>query len=399
MFYLDSNDKEMCCGCQACKMICPTNCISMHEDERGFVYPKKDKELCIDCGMCEEVCPFIQKSRIDYDNNMEFPKAYLAINKDEDILFNSASGGVFSAVTNTFCDDNFVVFGVQFDQSFNAIHTHTDSIEGTYKYRKSKYLQSDISSSYKEAEEFLKKGKKVLFTGTPCQIAGLRLYLGKDYENLLCLDLVCHGVPAQAIFNKYLNYLEFEHGGKVTGFTFRHKTVDEKGIRNSRNVKMDIGSKEIIMNSKNDKYLRGFHNALFYRPSCYNCKYANPNRISDITMADFWGVDKLFPEEDVHKGVSVILVNTKKGQNIVKQLDSDMYLKETDLQYVVNRNTQLNRPTTKHKRYDDFFRIFDSMRFDEAVDHCIPEPSLIKKIASKILPLEVKRLIKSIINN
>lgn len=239
----------------------------------------------------------------------------------------------------------------------------------------------------------------MLFTGTPCQIAGLRLYLGKDYENLFCLDIVCHGVPNQIIFDRYMEYLEFKYKGKITEFNFRHKAVDRKGTWNSRNVKMKIESREIIMNSQNDKYLKGFHKSLFYRPSCYNCKYANSNRISDITMADFWGVDKLYPGEDVHKGVSVILVNTKKGQNITNQLCNYMYLKETDLQYVVNRNSQLNRPTSKHERYDDFFQLINNMRFDEVVDRCIPEPLLIKKIASKILPLEVKRMIKSIAKN
>lgn len=159
MFFLDSYNGEMCCGCQACLMICPTNCISMHKDERGFLYPQKVSELCIDCGMCENVCPFIQKNKIDYDN-MEFPKAYLAKYKDEKVLFNSASGGVFSAVVNIFCTGDFIVFGVQFDHNFKAIHTYADSIEDTFKYRKSKYIQSDINLSYKKAETFLMEEKK-----------------------------------------------------------------------------------------------------------------------------------------------------------------------------------------------------------------------------------------------
>lgn len=398
LFYLDYGNKEMCCGCRACEKVCPTNCISIYEDEKGFTYPYKNEELCIECGLCEKVCPFVQKKKIDYKYN-DLPRAYFSINKNDDILMKSASGGVFSAVLDAYCKENFIVFGVQFDEKFRVIHTCVDSLDGAQKYRKSKYVQSDVNDAYRNAEAFLKDGKNVLFTGTPCQIAGLRLYLRKEYDNLFCLDLVCHGVPSQSMFNKYMKYIEGKYKGDITDFTFRHKTQDKKGKWNSKNVKFKVDGKEIIHSPNEDFYLKGFHGELLYRPSCYNCKYANPNRISDITMADFWGVEKLFPEEDVHKGVSVILVNTPKGQEILKELTKTMSLMEVDIDYVIASNAQLNHPANKHPKYEEFFKQINNVPFNIAVDKCIPKPALVKRVASRILPQEVKKLIKKIINN
>lgn len=398
MFYLDSKINDMCCGCEACKMICPTQCISMYEDEEGFKYPEKNEKLCINCGLCEKVCPFVEKEKIDHIVNGDLPKAYLAINMDREILFNSASGGVFSAVAKAYCKGDFVIFGVQFDDITNAIHTYTNSLDESKKYMKSKYIQSDINNTYKEAERFLKSGSKVLFTGTPCQIAGLRLFLGKDYENLFCLDLVCHGVPNQIIFNKYIKYIENKYNKKVIDFTFRHKTIDKRGKRNSRNIKIKFGDEDIIMSSNEDEYLKGFHSGLFYRPSCYNCKYANSNRVSDITMADFWGVEKIFKEEDVHKGVSVILVNTKRGQTILKELGKRMDLREVDLNYVINSNGQLKHPPKKHINRRQFFELVNEVEFNIAIDACMIKVSLIRGIASRLFPEKIKILIRKIIN-
>lgn len=270
-------------------------------------------------------------------------------------------------------------------------------MDGIEKYRKSKYVQSDTNNSYKQTKDFLNKGTRVLFTGTPCQIAGLRLYLGKEYENLFCLDMVCHGVPSQKIFDKYIQYIEIKYEGKVIDFIFRHKTVDKNGRRNSRNVKIITKKKKILMDYEKDKYLKGFHQGLFYRPSCYNCEYANPTRISDFTMADFWGVEKLFPEMDVHRGVSVLIVNSHKGEKLLKKIENIMILKEVDYNYVIQCNSQLKKPVKLHPKRKIFFELINKKRFDLAVDICIPEPSIIKKILSKLLPPSMKEVIKKIL--
>lgn len=397
LFYLDTGNKDMCCGCGACESICPTKCMTMVADEEGFLYPEKQDDLCTDCGLCESVCPSIHKEKIDYKESGNLPKAFMAINKDEAIVHNSASGGVFSAVANAYCKGDFVVFGSQFYDGLKVVHSHVHSLEEIGKYRKSKYVQSDIGDSYKKTKEYLKSGKKVLFTGTPCQIAGLRLYLKKEYEHLFCLDLVCHGVPSQKIFDRYLQYLESKYKEKVINFSFREKTVDKRGKWNSKNAKMKIGIKEIIIPPNEDPYLRGFHGELYYRPSCYKCKYANSKRISDITMADFWGVEKLYPDEDVHKGVSVLIINTNKGNNFLNDLNNNMNLTEVDFNYVVQSNAQLNRPAKLHHKREQFFDLLNYNNFHYAVECCIPKPPIIRKIVAKVLPAGIKKIIKKLI--
>lgn len=397
LFYLDTGIKEICCGCRACETICPQKCITMTEDEEGFYYPLKQDDLCTDCGLCESVCPSIHKEKIDYKESGNLPKAFMAINKDEAIVHNSASGGVFSAVANAYCKDNFVIFGAQFDDQLRVIHSHVHSLDEIDKYRKSKYVQSDINDSYKKAEEYLKSGKRVLFTGTPCQIAGLRLYLKKEYEHLFCVDLVCHGVPNQKIFDKYIQYIEQKYKEKVTDFTFRHKTIDKKGSWNSKNVKLKTDKREVASSPNKDPYLRGFHGELYYRPSCYKCKYSNPKRISDLTMADFWGVEKLFPDKDVHKGISVLIVNSVKGNKLLSNLNQIMELKEVELDFVIQNNAHLNRPAKINPKRAQFFDLLNKSRFDLAIDRCIPRPSIIRRIASKVLPTSIKSFIKKLV--
>ena len=378
-------------------MICPTNCIKMVEDTEGFLYPFRNYNFCIDCGLCEEVCPFIQKQKIEHNTQGYLPKAFLALHKDEKVVFHSSSGGVFSAVANAYYNKNYIIFGAQFDENLKVIHSFIQSLEGIEKYRKSKYVQSDINNSYKQAEIFLRKGKRVLFTGTPCQIAGLRLYLRKEYENLFCLDLVCHGVPSQKVFDKYIQYFEIKCKEKVIDFIFRHKTIDKNGQWNSKNVKIVTKNRIFVIDSGKDKFLKGFHQGLFYRPSCYNCKYATPTRVSDFTMADFWGVERLFPEMDVHRGVSVLVVNSNKGEKLLKKIENIMILREVEYNYVIQCNIQLKEPVKLHPMRELFFETIDKNRFDLAVNNCIPQPFIIKRIMSRLLPPSIKKIIKKIL--
>lgn len=374
----------------------------MAQDEEGFLYPQKQKDSCIVCGLCESVCPTIHKKKIDHKNEDNLPRVFMAINKDEMIVHNSASGGVFTALANAYCkeNDNFVIFGSQFNDELKVIHSCVQSLVEIEKYRKSKYVQSDIGDSFIKTEDYLKAKKKVLFTGTPCQIAGLRLYLRKEYENLVCADLICHGVPSQKIFDKYIEFIETKYKGKVKSYNFREK-ITNRGGWNSRNVKINFAKrKPLIMNSIKDKYLKGFHSGLYYRPSCYECKYANPERISDMTMADFWGVEKLYPGKDVHKGVSVLIINSKKAGILLKNINKYMQLSEIDFDFFVEfkSKSQFVRPTRLNPKRQQFFDVLNKKRFDKAVDNCMPElPLMIKRVASRVLPTNVKKLIKRII--
>lgn len=392
LFYLDTKIKKNCYGCRACEQVCPVGCIKTTKDSEGFIYPSKIEDLCINCNLCKNVCPNYNSKKIDnYVSNI-----YMAINKDEKTLEKSSSGGVFSALVNLYCKENFMIFGVEFDNDFNVVHTYTSQKDNIAKYRKSKYVQSDIGDCYKKAEEFLKEDKYVLFTGTPCQIAGLKLFLKKDYKNLLCVDIVCHGVPSQKIFHRYIDYLQKKHKGHMQSFMFRYKS--KHGLCfNSRNIKAVINNKVIIKNSDKDYFLKGYHNALFYRPSCYYCKYSSPYRVSDITMADFWGVEGLYPNENVHKGVSIILTNTIKGKLLIEDLKKEMKIVEVNKEYVINNNGQLNHSAKLHPKRELFYELLKTKTFDEAIRKCKLKPSFLRRSISNLIPKKMKKVLKRLI--
>lgn len=399
MFYLKTMIKAHCCGCRACEQICSRKCISMVEDDEGFYYPLKNNAQCTNCGLCENVCPNVNYTKLI--NTKIISSAYMAIHHDTSVLANSSSGGAFTAIVNTYCrEGDFVVFGAEINDCFEVFHSYSKTLQETEKYRKSKYVQSNIGDCYQIAEKFLKENKKVLFTGTPCQIAGLRLYLRNDYTNLFCVDLICHGVPNQKIFNLYVKSLEKKHGGKLKTFSFRHKTFSRFGTWNSRNVRYTINNKVIVKDSWVDPYLKGYHSGLFCRLSCYECKFANSNRVSDITVGDFWGVENLYPNEKVHRGVSVLLANTEKGQQLVREMGNEMCLTEVDLEYVIKNNGQLRYPLKPQSLRNLFFQNLAAGNFDDAVEQCIPWfPYYIRRLASRVLPERSKVFIKRILRS
>ena len=262
--------KQECCGCYACYNICPQSCISMQIDEEGFWYPVVDQERCIDCGLCEKSCPVLNKSIVD-----NYPTAYAAVNKDKHIRNQSSSGGLFTIVAESIIRNNGIVFGAGFDDDFNVVHSWTDNIAGLNQFRGSKYIQSCIGTTYKEARDFLKQGKKVLFSGTPCQIAGLKSYLGKDYDNLMCIDIICHGVPSPNVWRRYKEALEERSQGKTLRIAFRSKVCGWKLFSLSFSFDND---KEYSKRLTEDIYLKGFLQNLYLRPSCYNCHFKTINR-------------------------------------------------------------------------------------------------------------------------
>ena len=330
-------DKKDCCGCHACATVCVKHCIMMLPDEEGFLYPVVDKDACTDCGLCEKVCPIINQSE-----PRRPLKVYAAKNKDEEIRRQSSSGGIFTLLAEKVINDGGVVFGARFDENWNVIHSWTDTIEGIAAYRGSKYVQSTIGDTYREARDFLKQGRKVLFSGTPCQIAGLKKYLRKDYDNLLTVDVVCHGVPSPLVWCKYLDetreQLRAKHGvGKnsvpssmdelpvITGISFRDKSNGWKkyGFRlryaaseaAENTVSASAIEEEILEMHRDNLFMQGFLANLYLRPSCYACTVRSGKSGSDISIADFWGVQNYYPKFDDDKGVGLILVNSEKGRN------------------------------------------------------------------------------------
>ena len=320
--------KQDCCGCNACAQICPKQCITMQEDNEGFLYPRVDSENCIDCHLCERICPVS-------NHGMERKplKVYAAINRDEEIRKRSSSGGIFTALAEQIIKQGGVVFGARFDEQWQVKHDYAETMEGLAAFRGSKYVQSRIGNTYQEAERFLKAGRKVLFSGTPCQIAGLRNYLRKEYDNLLTVDFICHGVPSPMVWRRYLKEEIARQCEKntvlprpiheedvlVEDISFRDKTLGWKKYSFALTLSTTNGSGDKIQfcscspMTKNE-YLRGFMSNVYLRPSCYSCAFKKQKSGSDITLADFWGNSNVFNDD---KGVCAVIINNIKGYNFI----------------------------------------------------------------------------------
>lgn len=302
-------DKFKCCGCNACVQRCPKQCISMPEDEEGFLYPIVDLSVCIDCGLCEKVCPVINQ-----ESERNPIEVFAAVNQDDSIRMQSSSGGIFTALAEQIIRENGVVFGARFDEKWEVKHDYTETIEGLKVFRGSKYVQSRIGDTFKQAEFFLKAGRKVMFVGTPCQIAGLRLFLRKEFVNLLAVDIICHGVPSPMIWRKYLEDKTKRQGIElIQSISFRDKGTGWKNY--SFNIKYEKGYSESSFSeyASQNIFMKGFLADLYLRPSCYACPAKKLKSGSDITLGDFWGIQHIKPELDDDKGVCAFIINTRKG--------------------------------------------------------------------------------------
>lgn len=329
MIHIES--KELCCGCNACTQACPKHCISMNEDEEGFLYPCVDLNICIDCHLCEKVCPVINQK-----SHRTPIGVYAGKNKDEELRMKSSSGGLFILLAEKILLEKGVVFGAKFNRDWEVIHDFAEDLEGVAEFQGSKYVQSRIGSSYKNTEEFLKQGRRVLFTGTPCQVAGLKLFLRKEYENLLTVDFVCHGVPSPKVWQMYLKEILSSPKGSVgkntvlhslndlpviTGISFRDKELGWKkfGFVVRKSVPLFGTDKNSVLLSETyskNLFMKGFLSDLYLRPSCHACPSKFFKSGSDITIGDYWGIQEVLPDFDDDKGVSLIMINTEKGHSI-----------------------------------------------------------------------------------
>lgn len=305
------SDKKYCCGCNACVQKCPQNCITMQADSEGFDYPIINLETCIDCGLCQKICPAINQ----YSSRKPI-KIYAAKSKREEVRMKSSSGGIFTELAEQTIQDGGIVFGARFDSNWNVIHDYTDSIEGLAKFRGSKYVQSKIGNNYIYVEQFLKNNKKVLFSGTPCQIAGLRRFLNKEYKSLLLVDIVCYGVPSPLIWTDYINTLNKKNHLPITNILFRDKCT---GWSNS-SISI-TKSDSFVLNETLSKnmFITGFFSNLYLRPSCHKCSAKEGKSQSDITIADYWGINEVNASFNDNKGISLVMINTEKGVYIYQQ--------------------------------------------------------------------------------
>lgn len=340
-----SNDK--CTGCSACICICPKEAINICKDEYGFTLPKVNFKKCIKCNLCNKVCP-VNKNK-DF---IEEPKVYAAINKNKNKLNYSSSGGVFPAIASYVLDNNGVICGCAWSENMNAKHIFIDKYEELIKLQGSKYVQSDVGKTFIEVKKYLEKGIYVLYTGTPCQISGLKSYLNKSYEKLITIDLICHGVPNNDFFKGYINSLQNKIGGKITNFTFRDKRKGWRFIGNITYEKNGIKKEKSIIPLES-YYYNYFAKGYIYRESCYSCEYAGKSRIGDFTIGDYWGIEKYHSKIDTKNGVSILMVNTKKAKSLITYLEEKLYLEESKFELARRNNSQLNRPMEKNKKRDE----------------------------------------------
>lgn len=368
-------NKQNCSGCSACYSKCPKQAITMVEDEKGFRYPKVNKELCINCGLCDKVCPIINSKQIQNE-----PQAYACYNKNEKIRLNSSSGGIFTLIAQNIIKQGGVVFGVVFDSDFSVKHTYIEKVEELDKLRTSKYLQSRIEDTYKQAEDFLKQNRKVLFTGTPCQIEGLLSYLGKKYENLYTQDIICHGAPSPKVWRRYLDYRRKQDIEKPVRINFRLK---DEGW-NLFALLLQYNNSAYKINHNDDLFMKAFLQNASLRDSCYNCSFKKKNRLSDITLADFWGINNIYPEMNDNKGTSLVIINSNKGKKMFQEIIKDITYKEVDFETAIKYNPSMTNSVKPHKNRTLFFDNLDSMEFDKLVKKYIPDDNLLRKVAKKI---------------
>lgn len=381
-------DKEKCCGCGSCGAVCPQGCITMQPDEEGFLYPQMDTQRCTSCQACRTVCPVLHMPR-----RLPVQGTYSAYSRDEAVRRESSSGGVFTELARRVLENGGAVFGAAFDGAFCVEHICVERQQALYKLRSSKYVQSRTGGTYGQARALLEQGRLVLYSGTPCQIAGLRAYLKKDYENLITQSMICHGVPFPKIWKKYLNFI----AGKdtVQSVQFRNKETGWKKYQ------LKIMKKDGTYGATvwEDPYMKAFVRNLALRPSCGTCAFKGYEQVADITLADYWGVEQLAPELDDDKGLSLVFIHSKKGQRLFESIHDAIVWRPADMDKAVLYNQSLVKASAPHGKRAFFFSNLEKYPFDMLVERCLKSPAttrLAKKAAYSVS--RVKNRVKRMLN-
>lgn len=381
-------NKKDCCGCGVCYNICPKKAISMVEDEYGYIYPKIDEKKCIECGLCKKSCVYqTQNKRLN-----EPIKTYAAISKDEKIINKSASGGIFATIAKNILNDGGVIYGASLekeDKSFKVKHIRIDKEKDLIKLQGSKYVQSDTSEIYCVVKKDLEDGKKVLFSGTPCQVNAVKGYLNfKDYDNLYTIDLICHGVPNKKMFNDYIKILEQKEKGEVIDFNFRDKSKDKGAFCALAKIRKINHEYKKIIPSFESSYYQLFLDSNIYRENCYTCPYANGKRTGDITLGDYWKFEIEHPEYlnkvNIKKGISCLIVNTEKGIKITDELSRDMKILNSEFNKVKKHNAQLVHPSIISNENKKILSIYSSKGY-KGVNKYYFQKNFIKVFLKRIL--------------
>lgn len=385
--------KLYCSACTACASVCPKRCISFKKDNQGFEIPVINTEKCISCDLCEKVC-----SALHPELGRKVKECLILRTKNSSVIKESSSGGIFYFIAKDIIHHQGVVFGAKFNKEMEVIHDYAESIEDIKDFMGSKYVQSHIGDSFKQVKQFLIDGRRVLFSGTPCQIAGLKKYLKKDYNNLITIDFICHGVPSPLVLKKYLRWRkatfirkEGIQSIKIENFSFREKSFGWK--RFSMFFKYsykDITGKQHTEHTSTpldeDVYMKGFLADLYLRPSCYHCKTKCFTSNSDITLADAWGIWNITNRFSDDKGASLVIIHSEKGNNAI-QLISD-YMEEpfpVEEDFIHTNNPAAYYSAKPHKNRKLFYKLLErDISFDEIIYQCLPPPNFLEKIVWSI---------------
>lgn len=346
-------DKSKCVGCGACFQICSHKALSMQSDEEGFLYPVVENPLeCVNCGLCERVCP-ISNSVVP---SGEVLKVYAGYAKDDFLRECSSSGGLFGVLAKEIIIRGGVVFGATIGKSQDVFHTSVERMDDLPRLQGSKYVQSNTCHVYDEVRTLLKNGRKVLFSGTACQIAGLNSFLGKKYNNLYTVDVLCHGVPSPKVWRKYIDWQEKTHGATVKQTYLRRKNLGWKRY----SVELQFSdSTEYKSVYNHDTFMRLFLSNICLRPSCYECKFKSMIRPSDITLGDAWGIERIIPEFDDDRGTSVVVIHSNKGRRLIEEIQEKITIKELELDKAIPRNADSRKSVQMHPNRKKFFRSLD----------------------------------------
>lgn len=372
---LEVIEKEKCTGCTACKNICPVNAIKMKENTKGFLYPEIEQEKCIDCGLCQKTCPVItNKLKAE-------PLEIIGLkHKNREIRDNSTSGGAFFLLAEQFLAENGIVYGAAFVREWKVEHIRVTNVDELKRLQKSKYVQSDLADSYKMVEQDLKENKRVLFSGTACQCSGLISYLSKRkiaITKLFLCDLICHGVPSPKIWRDYVEFRKRKYG-EIKNIDFRDKT---RGWRDFKMSFTDKNEKKHFSRQNDDFFFILFFHNFILREACHQCEYTSMDRVSDFTLGDFWGVEEVHKNFSDDEGISILLVNSKKGQSFIEPLlEKTEHVRVTETECKL-RQPNLSHPTKKNERSEEFWKDYSEKGFEY----------IIKKYADGHLLGQIKR--------
>jgi len=375
-------EKKDCCGCTACKSICPVNAITMEVDEEGFLYPKINNTRCTECGKCEDICAF--KESKENENNYDEQKIYAVKHKNETVRMTSSSGGMFTALSDYILENDGIVYGAVFDKSFMICHQRADAQSKRNKMKGSKYVQSNLYDTFSNVKQDLLNGRIVLFTGTPCQMAGLQSFLeDTDKSSFYLCDVICHGVTSPLFWKDYLSFLERKYISSVKEVSFRSKDFSDN--RASMKVVFDT---EVYKNDfSTDYFYHLYMNNFILRESCHNCKFTNLQRTSDITIGDFWGIEKQKPQFDDGKGVSLVLINSEKGKFLFDKVSAKIDFLTSEEKECLPRQPQLQHPSEANPNRALFWNLYKKEGFTYALKKFTPYGSIfrIKKVLENFI--------------